>query len=292
VAHANVAQEEEGGLLLAKVVQNLNRVPHSVLAVTPAGGHKSSGTVRLVEEKVFTQLREENEQVNTYRWVVDTGATNHMTGVMKPSLTSTPSSSAPRVASISASPASTSSLSSRPIFSLSDNSMRLGMRFLLNQILCVSRMQRIGCWKQSRARQIGCMCSMPPLHTQFACSRVDKCWHAHLGHLEFQGLKKMADGVEGGGCKTFPNLSMSISYVMGAWPTSTGARHSQSRWSSGPRECSSWFMATYAVPSSPLHRAARSCLCCWSMTTTDSCGWRWSVPRMKHWTPSSTCELR
>jgi hypothetical protein len=37
--------------------------------------------VHLVEEKVFAQIGEEDEVVNFTRWVVDTGATNHMMAV-------------------------------------------------------------------------------------------------------------------------------------------------------------------------------------------------------------------
>jgi hypothetical protein len=35
--------------------------------------------VHLVEEKMFAQIGEEDEVVNSARWVVDTGSTNHMT---------------------------------------------------------------------------------------------------------------------------------------------------------------------------------------------------------------------
>jgi hypothetical protein len=38
------------------------------------------GSIHLIEEKVFAHLGEEEVNKNTIRWVVDTGATNHMTG--------------------------------------------------------------------------------------------------------------------------------------------------------------------------------------------------------------------
>jgi hypothetical protein len=37
--------------------------------------------MHLVEERVFTQIGEEDDQVDASKWVVDTGATNHMTDV-------------------------------------------------------------------------------------------------------------------------------------------------------------------------------------------------------------------
>jgi hypothetical protein len=37
--------------------------------------------VHLIEEKVFTQIGGESAHVNASKWVVDTRATNHMTGV-------------------------------------------------------------------------------------------------------------------------------------------------------------------------------------------------------------------
>jgi hypothetical protein len=38
------------------------------------------GALHLIEEKVFTQIKEEGEAVNNSRWVVDIRATNHMMG--------------------------------------------------------------------------------------------------------------------------------------------------------------------------------------------------------------------
>jgi hypothetical protein len=37
--------------------------------------------MHLVEERVFTQIGEEDDQVDASKWVVDTGTTNHMTDV-------------------------------------------------------------------------------------------------------------------------------------------------------------------------------------------------------------------
>ncbi|KAK3121536.1 hypothetical protein QOZ80_8BG0655630 [Eleusine coracana subsp. coracana] len=71
---AHVAEEEEGSLLLAEVFESCVSA-----AAPPPPPPPQRAVVHLLEEKVFSQLGQEEDR-DAKRWVVDTGATNHMTG--------------------------------------------------------------------------------------------------------------------------------------------------------------------------------------------------------------------
>jgi hypothetical protein len=55
-AQANVAEEDEGGLLLIKMVQVSNSLPISVSSSVSTAGSWPHGAMHLVEEKMFTQI--------------------------------------------------------------------------------------------------------------------------------------------------------------------------------------------------------------------------------------------
>jgi hypothetical protein len=84
---AHVAEEEEVGLLLVESSE-LERVPRSenskevesAIAV-PTMALVPRHSVHLVKQGVFAQIREEGGAVNSAWWVVDMGATNHMSGM-------------------------------------------------------------------------------------------------------------------------------------------------------------------------------------------------------------------
>jgi hypothetical protein len=80
LTQAHVAEEEEGGLLLAESFEF--QTARSLSASTPAVivTPLPCESVHLVEERVFAQIEEEGEMVNPSRWVVDMGATNHVLG--------------------------------------------------------------------------------------------------------------------------------------------------------------------------------------------------------------------
>lgn len=69
---AHLAEEEEGGLLLAEA--EITLAPSPAVAPSPP-----LGVVHLLVEKVVPNLGGVDER-STTRWVVDTGATNHMSG--------------------------------------------------------------------------------------------------------------------------------------------------------------------------------------------------------------------
>ncbi|WVZ56480.1 hypothetical protein U9M48_007001 [Paspalum notatum var. saurae] len=73
-AHAAEGEEEEPMLMMALGASSLS--PNSSVQATPP---VSRSTVEIVEAKVFAQLGPKEER-NPGRWVLDTGATNHMTG--------------------------------------------------------------------------------------------------------------------------------------------------------------------------------------------------------------------
>jgi hypothetical protein len=103
MGQTHLAEEEEGGLLIVQASE-FNLVPLSpsfkitmclvaVVGGSPAAVPAPWDSIHLVEEKVFMQFGDEDAQVNGTRWVLDTGATNHMMGVG-------PSSSSARIVSI------------------------------------------------------------------------------------------------------------------------------------------------------------------------------------------------
>jgi hypothetical protein len=57
----------------------LAAAPKLEISPLPEIPSSASGAVHLVKEKVFTQISKE-EQKECHRWVLNTGATNHMTG--------------------------------------------------------------------------------------------------------------------------------------------------------------------------------------------------------------------
>ncbi|WVZ53904.1 hypothetical protein U9M48_004791 [Paspalum notatum var. saurae] len=73
-AHAAEGEEEEPMLMMALGASSPS--PNSSVQATPP---VSRSTVEIVEAKVFAQLGPKEER-NPRRWVLDTGATNHMTG--------------------------------------------------------------------------------------------------------------------------------------------------------------------------------------------------------------------
>jgi hypothetical protein len=100
LAQAHVAEEEQGGLLFTEVC-DIQKIPTQLTttalerraavhlsgaAAAPKGrtiAHPSAtvgATVHLVEEKVYAQIGKKEEAVDHTLWVVNTGATNHMTG--------------------------------------------------------------------------------------------------------------------------------------------------------------------------------------------------------------------
>jgi hypothetical protein len=82
LAQAHIAEEDEGDILLVEAVEYENfPTPHVVAAErAPATTPSRQGAVHLIEERIFTQIRVEEEAVNSSRWVIDTEATIHMTG--------------------------------------------------------------------------------------------------------------------------------------------------------------------------------------------------------------------
>jgi hypothetical protein len=56
----------------------LAAAPKLEISPLPEIPSSASGVVHLVKEKVFTQISKE-EQKECHRWVLNTGATNHMT---------------------------------------------------------------------------------------------------------------------------------------------------------------------------------------------------------------------
>jgi uncharacterized membrane protein YgcG len=79
-AQAHVAEEEEMSLLLAEVCEiEKFPIPSQIQFSLPSPLVRD-GAVHLVERKVVARLGGENEAVDPERWVVDTGASNHMTG--------------------------------------------------------------------------------------------------------------------------------------------------------------------------------------------------------------------
>jgi hypothetical protein len=82
MGQAHVVEEEEVGLLLVKSSE-LERVPHSEISkeVEPlqCRGRQSRHDT-LSTWWSFAQVGEEGGVVNSARWVVNTGATNHMSG--------------------------------------------------------------------------------------------------------------------------------------------------------------------------------------------------------------------
>jgi hypothetical protein len=81
VSQAHIVEEDEGGLLLAEAVK-IKKFPNPDVAAerVPAMMPARWGVVHLVEEHIFKQTWVEEDVVNSSRWVVDTGATNHMIG--------------------------------------------------------------------------------------------------------------------------------------------------------------------------------------------------------------------
>jgi hypothetical protein len=74
---AHVVQDEEASLMVLTATVNHSPVEGALVAVTE--GEKGTA-VMLWEEKVFVQLGKLEAHRDTSVWIVDTGATNHMTG--------------------------------------------------------------------------------------------------------------------------------------------------------------------------------------------------------------------
>jgi hypothetical protein len=74
MAQAHVVKEDEGGLLLAEAVKirkfpTLDAAAERVLVTAPT----RQGVVHLFEERVFVQIAVEKEDVDSLKWVIDTG---------------------------------------------------------------------------------------------------------------------------------------------------------------------------------------------------------------------------
>ncbi|WVZ66256.1 hypothetical protein U9M48_015503 [Paspalum notatum var. saurae] len=72
-AEANFVQEEEGALLMVRATQMVESAPE------PTSRKKDVRHIQLEEKEVFIQLDDEGVR-ETKQWVLDTGATNHMSG--------------------------------------------------------------------------------------------------------------------------------------------------------------------------------------------------------------------
>ena len=82
---AQVEEEEDRALMYVSVESEVNQspdfVPHSTPPLPPPRAVNPPPRVHLVEQKVLLHLSdEERKDVGPRRWVLDTGATNHMSG--------------------------------------------------------------------------------------------------------------------------------------------------------------------------------------------------------------------
>jgi hypothetical protein len=89
MGQANLVEQEEGGLMLVQTddfkadarLTKFKNLPSLADKVSPPPiSSAPCDSVHPIEEKVFAQLGEEEEGRSTSKWVVNTDATNHMTG--------------------------------------------------------------------------------------------------------------------------------------------------------------------------------------------------------------------
>jgi hypothetical protein len=113
-------------------------------------------------------------------------------------------------------------------------------------------------------------------------------WHARFGHLNFPALRKLArDDM------VYQRWSRWTRFAAGAWLASITGRCSHTEQSTGRRRSWNWYTETCAVPSPRRHRAAAAIFSSSSTITTATCGCARCAPRIKQrWRSSSSSRSR
>jgi hypothetical protein len=306
--HAHLVEEEEGRLLLSEAKEfelGARSVGFEKILAAPASSPSVAAAwalcelVHLIEERVFTQFGEEDEVVNTASWVMDTGTTNLMTGahnafsILNTSVCDIVKFGDGSMVWIEGYKTIIFSYKSGEHHSFS------GIYFipkLKTNTFSVGQLDEVGyeilirlSVMSIRDDEAQLMAKIPRVPNRLyvptttiaqlvlVCllARGDEDswrWHARLGHLNFQALRRW---LVRNGCMGCLGLIKSINSVMVVSPTGTGARHFQSKPSIELNNLSSSSMVTYVGLSCHPHQATRRCSC---YSSTIAVG----IPRSLH----------